>query len=700
MLRRQIARGCGALSAARENDSGFAFLAVLLAVLVACVPQPARADDDLPGRVGRIADFAGQLYQSPEDRATEWVPIGLNYPVTSGDNLWVSGDGRAEVDYGGGQFRLAGDTNLHVSRLDDNQVTLFIAQGRAILRVRVLDPGEAARVDVPNTQIQLTRPGLYRIEVTPDRQTTRVTVREGEAQVAFPAGVQQALPGQTVTVGGPDASVVDVRNGAGQDGFDVWSASRDRHYERNRAQAYVSRQMVGYADLDDWGTWQTTPDYGPVWYPTAVADDWAPYRVGYWTTVGGWGYTWVDSAPWGYAPFHYGRWAFVGGRWGWCPGAYAARPVWAPALVGWVGGAGWAVSSNFGSPVYGWVPLGWGEPYHPWWHRCSYNCWTQYNRPYAVNVSVRPNAPPPRYRNVGVPGAVTAVNGATLAGRIPVASNLVRVPPRDVSAAPVLASAPRVGSGPLHVPVVRAGTGGTPQPASTFHPVTRAGEGTMGATLPSRVAVPAAEARPGTSQAGSAPVGSASTFTRPAPTRPAPPAAVVNPSVGARATGGDTAAGPAGSQNLSRQAPPAAVPTPSGRIATLPDASNATPPSARGEMRSAPRTLPPQSSGAPVPQTASPQQPLPTVAPAARPVPQRPPTAERGIPLPPQASRGAPAAAPAPIAPPPAGQAVVVPHGSGQPAPAHPAAAPQESGKPAHAAPPKENPNAALPPRQ
>src|SRR5438552_4744570 len=146
-------------------------------LLIAAMPV-ARADDDLPGRVGRIAEFAGQLYLSPEDRATEWQPIGLNYPVSSGDNLWVSGDGRAEVDYGGGQFRLAGDTNVHVSRLDENRVALFIAQGRVIVRVRVLDAGDSARIDAPTSQIQLTRPGLYRIDVVPDRQSTYVTVRE------------------------------------------------------------------------------------------------------------------------------------------------------------------------------------------------------------------------------------------------------------------------------------------------------------------------------------------------------------------------------------------------------------------------------------------------------------------------------------------------------------------------------------------
>ena len=70
----------------------------------------------------------------------------------------------------------------------------------------------------------------------------------------------------------------------------------------------------------------------------SVAVGWAPYRYGRWTYAGSWGWTWVDDAPWGYAPSHYGRWAWIGSRWGWCPGTYVARPVWAPALVGWYGG--------------------------------------------------------------------------------------------------------------------------------------------------------------------------------------------------------------------------------------------------------------------------------------------------------------------------------------------------------------------------
>ena len=131
-----------------------------------------------------------------------------------------------------------------------------------------------------------------------------------------------------------------------------------------------------------------------------------------------------------------------------------ARPRWAPALVGWVGGASWGMSVNLGSPVYGWVPLAWGEPFHTWWNRCSYNCWANYNRPYAVNVAVRQGNPPAQYRNVVYPGALTAVSGATLASRLPVASHRVNVPTHLTTTAPVLAAAPAVTSGPLRIPGV------------------------------------------------------------------------------------------------------------------------------------------------------------------------------------------------------------------------------------------------------
>jgi uncharacterized protein DUF6600 len=651
---------CSSLSGVARKVISLGFTG-LAAVIMTLAPLDARADEDLPGRVGRIADYAGQLYLSPEDRATEWASVGLNYPVTSGDNLWVSGDGRAEVDYGGGQFRLAGDTNLHISRLDEAQLSLFIAQGRIVVRVRVLDPGDAARIDTANTQIQLTRPGLYRVDVTPDRQTTMVTVREGEATVALVAGAQQALPGQTVIVTGPEPTVADIRNGSGQDGFDTWSSNRDRRYERSRATAYVSRQMVGYTDLDEYGTWQSSPDYGAVWYPTAVADGWVPYRDGYWTHVGGWGYTWVDNAPWGYAPFHYGRWAYVGGRWGWCPGAYAVRPAWAPALVGWHGGAGWGVAMGLGAPVYGWVPLAWGEAYHPGWRGCSSNCWARYNRPYAVVIAARSNALPPRYANIGVPGAMTVVAGATLAGRLPVGNNLVRVPGQQTSAAPVLAGAPAVAVGPLHGPKVRPGTGGAPVPASTFYATSRSAR--TGGTLLARPPMPADGAGSGTA---------AGTPTSPASAAvPLAPRIAPSPAAGAPGAGGRPPT--AGTVPLANSAAVAHPASSGGSVAAGAEvpvrgagsAGTPAPGSAEGvEGRPRRRAQPAQPSGILLPPTASQQVsggiPIPPAA-FTRSAPARNAPSDGGVPLPAQASRGtsdarnaglhAPVAAPRGVAP-------------------------------------------------
>src|SRR5205807_748761 len=425
----------------------------LLTLFAVSFGAAAQEPDEAPSRVGRVAAVDGQLFLAPEDRATEWAPIELNYPVGSGDNLWLSGDGHAEVDFGVGQLRIAGNTNVHVSRLDDHALSVFVAQGSAIIALRVLEQGDTALVDTPNTQIELSRPGLYRIDVSDNRQETTLIVREGEANVAAAGAFQQVLPGQTARLAGTTDVQADVRNGSGIDGFDTWSANRDRYYGRGRSTAYVSNQMVGYADLEQYGTWQTYPDYGAVWFPSAVEVDWAPYRHGHWVSTPAWGWTWVDYAPWGYAPFHYGRWAYIGGRWGWCPGSYVRRPAWAPALVAWYGGNDWAVSASAGGPVYGWVPLGWRDPYVPWWRNCGSRCWTAYNRPYSVNPADRARRAT-AYVNYAIPGAITAVGGAAFASGKPVAPNRVHVPATMVATAPVLGAAPPVKPLPVTANVV------------------------------------------------------------------------------------------------------------------------------------------------------------------------------------------------------------------------------------------------------
>ncbi len=107
--------------------------------------------------------------------------------------------------------------------------------------------------------------------------------------------------------------------------------------------------------LDGYGQWIDTDDYGQVWRPdaTVVGVDFTPYESG-----GSWAYTdagWAFACdyPWGWLPFHYGRWAWFHGYWGWVPGHR-----WGPAWVEWRHGGG----------VVGWRPLPPGRGSDHRWH--------------------------------------------------------------------------------------------------------------------------------------------------------------------------------------------------------------------------------------------------------------------------------------------------------------------------------------------
>jgi hypothetical protein len=608
-----------------------------LTALVACagilIASPATGDDDLPGRVGRVANLQGTLQHSPDESAGDWSPIGQNYPIAQGDNLFVERDGLAEVDYGGGQFRLADGTNLHVSRLDDRQLVLFVAAGRVIVRVRVLDADDSVRIDTPATQVALVRPGLYRIDVAAGSPLTSVVVREGEAQVTTHTGVQSVMPGQAASLTGVANELPVVDTAGGIDGFDTWSAARDRVYEAPRQNDYVSRQMIGQADLDAYGAWQSFPDYGAVWFPT-VYPEWAPYRFGYWTWLSGWGYTWVDQAPWGYAPFHYGRWAYIAGRWGWCPGTFVARPLWAPALVAWYGG-GAGVRGH--GPVYGWVPLGWREPFIPWWNRCTDRCYARYNRPYAVNVAERRNAPPTHYANWRVQGGLTAVPGAALMAGAPVAANRIAV--RSDAAMPLARPPAYKPEAPVR-PVVRS-AGALPPPASTLDAarvtVAPAGAASRGALAPVAPSTGyRAGAEPVIPAPRGAPVASPSIASQPrAPLRiddgrsvlpPSQPTLPTSPAISERTF--RTAPLPARPATMP-VAPPVSPSVAPGSVLPAPVAPSTLPPrvpSAGAAPRSLPAPVPPAVVPAP---TAAPGQVAP---PPPLPQPVAPATAQRGAP--------------------------------------------------------------------
>jgi hypothetical protein len=189
--------------------------------------------------------------------------------------------------------------------------------------------------------------------------------------------------------------------------------------------------FTGYEELDQYGSWRAVPQYGEVWFPKRVAAGWAPYRYGHWAWVSPWGWTWVDDAPWGFAPFHYGRWVWFNSHWCWAPGTYAARPVYAPALVAWVGGPSVSVSISIGSraaPPVGWFPLAPREVYVPS-YRHSPRYVQNVNITQVTNVTVINQAvqrPPAQYVNRQVFNAVTVVPADVLKERKPVAPAIMR----------------------------------------------------------------------------------------------------------------------------------------------------------------------------------------------------------------------------------------------------------------------------------
>jgi hypothetical protein len=185
----------------------------------------------------------------------------------------------------------------------------------------------------------------------------------GEAGQSLPLG-----GGQQITFRARSLAQVDRQESPPQDNFDRWAAERSRREDQSVSARYVPREVVGYQQLDAHGQWSQDPTYGAVWFPQGTPANWAPYRDGHWEWMAPWGWTWIDDAPWGFAPSHYGRWAMINSRWAWVPGRLGLRPIYAPALVAFIGGgstSAWSIPIAAGRPGFAWFPLGPGEAWQP-----------------------------------------------------------------------------------------------------------------------------------------------------------------------------------------------------------------------------------------------------------------------------------------------------------------------------------------------
>ncbi len=355
------------------------FYLIAPAILLLLAGGQMFAQQDPPSRVARLNYINGNVSMEPAG-VDDWAPADLNRPFTIGDYLYADQNSQAELHLDVAAIRIGPQTSFGFLNLDDQTVQLKLTEGDMYIRVRNFGSGQMFEVDTPNVAVTLLRDGIYRLRVDANGNMSFVVVREGQAQITGGGQAFTLNADNSATLTGTDQVSYDIELAPQPDEFDQWCQQRDAHEAQLEASRYVSPNVVGYEDLDDYGSWQNTPDYGPVWYPQNVAVGWAPYHNGHWAWIDPWGWTWIDSMPWGFAPFHYGRWAYIGNRWGWCPGplaggpGVAVRPYYAPAMVAWFGGANWGVGiSSGGGPSLGWVPLGWGEVYTP-----AYQCSPRY----------------------------------------------------------------------------------------------------------------------------------------------------------------------------------------------------------------------------------------------------------------------------------------------------------------------------------
>jgi uncharacterized protein DUF6600 len=403
--------------------------------------------DDPPTRVARLGYMEGSVSFQPAGE-DEWVGAVPNRPMTTGDKLWADNNSRAELQLGSAVIRLGANTSISFLDLDDHTVQLQLSSGMIDVRIRRIDGDDDFEVDTPNLAFTATRPGRYRIIATEDGTHTIIGIRGGGDGEATGNGQTYAMHSEERgDFTGTDSLYADVEPIQEPDAFDAWVDAREHRYDSSRSAQYLSPDVVGYEDLDDNGDWRDDGNYGHVWFPR-VEVGWAPYHTGHWAWIDPWGYTWVDDSPWGYAPFHYGRWVSVGGRWGWIAGPPAERPVYAPALVVFIGFGGGG--GGFGANV-GWFPLGPREVFVPS-YPVSRTYMTQINvSSTTVNTTTVTNVynttivnktttiTNVTYANRTVPGAVTAVPQNSFASAQPVAKAAVQVNQQQIASASVSA---------------------------------------------------------------------------------------------------------------------------------------------------------------------------------------------------------------------------------------------------------------------
>jgi hypothetical protein len=411
----------------------------MLSVITLFISNPVIADP-ATSRVARLSYIKGIVSFSPAGQH-RWTKAMLNRPLIRGDQLWSDINSRVELQMGAAALRMDEQTGLNVLNLTTRIAQIKITNGTLVLNVNRINQGQRYEIDTPNLAFVVRSPGFYRISVNAKNKITSVTVRKGLGNVYGVSKAYKLTQGRFCQFTGTNLKVYQCSAVGPTNNFDRWVIERNQRTTNVISTRYVSSNMVGYEDLDSYGTWTVVKTYGRVWVPNHVNQDWAPYRTGRWVWLSQWGWTWVDEQPWGYAPFHYGRWVSINHQWSWVPGPRRVEPIYAPALVVFVGGRGASFELTNGRSGMAWFPLGPGEAYIPPYQvsRSYFQALNNSNTVITnttINTIYNNQQTNITYQNVNVTNAVTAVPTNAFVQSQPVNQAAVAVAPEAIVAAP------------------------------------------------------------------------------------------------------------------------------------------------------------------------------------------------------------------------------------------------------------------------
>ncbi len=332
---------------------GSKVIAGSLAVLIMAIGVAAyEVDDTVPEaaeRVARISYIDGEV-KIRRDGNEDWEKAELNLPIVEGDEIVTESGSRLEIQFNKDtHLRLAQKSYLQIKQLTDAGVAAALSRGRLSLTLRKFDTEKQFfEIDAPDSTFAIQKSGIYRVDAgSPGDGEVRVGVgNDGEARVYSASSGFTIRSGRSATIflDGDRAGEWEMSGLlAVEDDLDRWAVERDQQIDKMLAGAFYDRyydaDIYGAEDLNGYGDWEYTSDYGYVWrpYQSTIAGyrDWTPYRYGSWRWVPPFGWTWVNYEPWGWATYHHGRWIWHRNRWVWTPYGYyrSNRSWWYPALV-------------------------------------------------------------------------------------------------------------------------------------------------------------------------------------------------------------------------------------------------------------------------------------------------------------------------------------------------------------------------------